>query len=475
MGDSGDDWGICSGALVRIPVEMIEKGLMLYSLLGTKRVIRVVGLAMLLLVGRLSGLAQSEASSELGVERYERGGIQDVSNEELLDVERVGEAVAEFDGPSALALEDELRDVADGRSLFLGRLVWATQIETRYDDNVLFGVGNPTSDVVSIFTGGFDWNYPATSSVGSNSNQPLLFQGSYRGGYELFFDGTAEDNVRNSVNLSGSRGFGRSEVSLSYDLSSGTTPDFREGGRVRTTSHSPMVMARFELGNKLSSTASMVYQDRAVEDNISTQRLQGETYLDYQLASKTSAGFGAVAGTDRASVGLNSIYEQFRLRSMYEATERITADLYGGGEARQFRGDASSVFGPIFGTSIEYLASRATTLGLSAERALRPSNFLPGQIRKDLSLTLEVTQRFFLQYFLNVSGTLGQATFAQSTPGVAALGSQDYSMISTSLSRTFSNGWDAEVFYRGTFRGQVAGRSNALENNQTGIRVSYRF
>ena len=439
---------------------------------GQKIAVSLFLIFMTLFVNGVLVEAQEVEVSEVLDDTVDRFELEP-NDDEGGDIERVGEASADYDGPSEYSAATSLSTRQVGSPIWGGHLLWVTVTELRYDDNVLYGAGRRASDVVSILTGGFDWTFPSRSgslpSVGGNQ-----LSGSYRAGYEIFLDGVAENNVRNSLSLTGTRVFRRAEVDISYDLFTGTTPDVQEGGRIARVTHSPNVAARIALGRKLDATLGFRYQNTEVEDNIDTERLLGEGFIDYQAGAKTRLGLGTVVGSDQTSVGFNSLFEQFRLRSEYEVTERIQWDLYGGAEFRQFDADVESEFGPIFGLNLSYELSRSSTLDFSAERALRPSNFLPGQIRKDLTISLGMQQRFFLDYFLYVSGTIGRASFAQSTQGALGLGSQMYSVVSLQLTKSFINGLDGQIFYNRTGREGSAGR-NALENNQTGIRLSYRF
>ncbi len=431
---------------------------------------------------RLSGLLSLisiVATVDLGAQAPDReeseveSAFESVAESSIESVgSRVGERENELWGQAVIPEGTP----ASSRGWRLGNAQFIPQFthQTRYDDNVLFqtGDGRDTSDIVHRTGAVLDLIYPATTPLETPSLATLSIN--YQPGVEVFQDGVAQNNVQHDLGVTARREFRRLDLSGGYRFVRDATPGLQEGGRVVRTSHTPGITAVVDWGARLDSTLDLGYDQTTISDNIDIDRISGNFWTDYRYSLRTQLGVGVTGGQETPSIGTRSVFEQFQGRLKYQGTTKLQFELNGGLEFRQFDGDADSLMAPVFGLTALYSLSEATLLTLQGERALRISNFVPDQVRKDLTFTFAIQQRFLQKYFMSASYTLGDAGFESSNVARNQGGDQTYSSLTLRTWREFENGLRGELFYTRTERGATAGL-NALENNMAGISLTYSF
>ena len=198
-------------------------------------------------------------------------------------------------------------------------------------------------------------------------------------------------------------------------------------------------------------------------------------WLNYQPQSHFNIGIGPGLGYDNADFGPDSVFEQAEARANWLATKKLSFHISGGIQETEFLGGqgAGDLFSPIYGGSIQYEPFPQTQISVFANRSVSPTVFV-GEYSEDTSIGCSLGQRFFQQFFLNLSGSYNNQQYVASANDIAAARTDKFYALSVRLSHSFLQRGSASIFYQyGSDNSTVAGYS--FSSNQYGVEVSYSF
>jgi hypothetical protein len=259
------------------------------------------------------------------------------------------------------------------------------------------------------------------------------------------------------------------------------------GTQTDQTTHDTTLTASHEFSSKISADFGLTQAiDLAsgLEDSYDWSTMD---WVNYNFTSRLNAGVGVGAGyvlvnADNSQIAenqnLDQTYEQVQARINWRLGEKLSLQVNGGFEDRQFQSaGAGNSLDPIFGTGIQYQLSKNTQLSLAAGRTVSTSDlYLAAQETETTSVSLNVSQRLLRDFTLG--GGIGYGRTDYSTPsGIAAGGANrtdDQVTFNVRLSHPFLRRGTWSVFY------QYGDNSSSLHgfsynSNQTGFEISYSF
>ncbi len=120
-----------------------------------------------------------------------------------------------------------------------------------------------------------------------------------------------------------------------------------------------------------------------------------QNYFNYQILPKTNLSAGLSLGYVSVSKGSNQVFEQGLVRTSYDTGHRISGNIFGGVEFRQFSGGGDSVVNPVFGLQAVYSPMDGTTLTLAGSRLVTTSAEYIGQNIVTTGVSLTASQLFY--------------------------------------------------------------------------------
>ena len=109
-------------------------------------------------------------------------------------------------------------------------------------------------------------------------------------------------------------------------------------------------------------------------------------------------------GTTIWTTGPDMLFEQYQGRVQWRATDKISFQLNGGLEDRQFLNSSSSdALNPVFGGGIQYQPFEHTKISLNADRVVAVSD-LQNQVTESVGLNGDLNQRLLGRLFLDLGG-----------------------------------------------------------------------
>jgi hypothetical protein len=197
-------------------------------------------------------------------------------------------------------------------------------------------------------------------------------------------------------------------------------------------------------------------------------------WLNYQFWPRLNAGLGAGGGYNNVSAGSDMTFQQVQGRVNWRAADKISFQLHGGVEIRQFlSGGASPLVNPVFDATIQYLPFEQTRISVTAQRVVAAS-ILESQVTETTGVNAGVNQRLLGEFFLDLTGGYQLVKYVSSanTPGPSR--EDDVYSFNARLSRAFLKRGTIAVLYQfSKDNSSLPGYS--FTSHQVGCEISFRY
>ena len=294
------------------------------------------------------------------------------------------------------------------------------------------------------------------------------------------------NTVDNVVSLTGSTRYDDWMLGITHTSALTSAPLIETGNQTDQQSHSTALTASRQFSSTLSADFGLSQQINLVSGLQDSYTWSTLDWLNYQFWPRLTAGIGAGGGYVKVdsngptrglgNPNLDQSFEQLQARINWRATDKISFQVSGGLDDRQFMtaGSGDSL-NPIFSASVQYQPFKQTQISLSANRIVSSSDYyVVAQETTATGVSLNLDQRFLKKFHLGVS--VGYATTDYSTPsGQAAAGRNDDTLsFSARLSHPFFKRGTWSVFYQ--YNDNLSTQNGyGFESNQVGFEVSYAY
>jgi uncharacterized protein (PEP-CTERM system associated) len=197
-------------------------------------------------------------------------------------------------------------------------------------------------------------------------------------------------------------------------------------------------------------------------------------WLNYQFWPRLTAAVGAGGGFDNEEAGPDMTFEQLQGRVNWRATDKISFQLHGGVEVRQFlSGGASDLVNPVFDASIQYRPFEETRISVTAQRVVAAS-YLQNQVTETTGVSAGLNQRLLEKLFLNLNGGYQMVKYVSSVNTSGSNRQDDYCFLNAQLSRVFLKRGTIAVLY------QISQNDSSLPgysftSHQVGFQIGYSY
>ncbi|HEY3931075.1 MAG TPA: outer membrane beta-barrel protein, partial [Verrucomicrobiae bacterium] len=197
-------------------------------------------------------------------------------------------------------------------------------------------------------------------------------------------------------------------------------------------------------------------------------------WLNYQFWPRLSAAAGVGLGYDDVQASPDMLFEQYQARIQWRATDKVSFQLHGGVEDRQFlSGGQGDLISPVFDGTIQYQPFEVTKLSVAAQRNVAPSYF-QNQTTENTSFSGDLNQRLLKNFYLDLNGGYEITKYTAAATGVAVNRKDDYYFLNVKLSCTFLKRGDIAVFYQlGDNSSSAVGYG--FNTHEIGFQISYRY
>jgi hypothetical protein len=229
--------------------------------------------------------------------------------------------------------------------------------------------------------------------------------GLYEPSVNLYADHSGNDFVNHDVDVLYQHRFSRLALSLEQSYVKATATSFSIGNLVASDVYTTNANATYVYSDKvdIAASVSQVITDYDNADYANSQEWINDYYFLYKLDPKLSVGFGPRFGFLDNQTSPFQTYQQFLGRLKYDYSGKLTFNLAGGAEYRQYhangRGDELTGVFEFAGT---YQPTLYTTVSLNGSRHYVPAYSFPGQDYLATDVSLNGRQQFFQKFYLNL-------------------------------------------------------------------------
>jgi len=187
-----------------------------------------------------------------------------------------------------------------------------------------------------------------------------------------------------------------------------------------------------------------------------------------------NAALGAGGGYDDESSSPDMTFQQFQGRVNWRATDKISFQIHGGVEVRQFlSGGASPLVNPIFDATIQYQPFEQTRLSITGQRIVA-SAYLQDQVTETTGVTADLNQRLLGKLFLDLSGGYQLVKYVSSVNTTGSNREDDYYTFNARLSRAFLKRGTIAVLYQ-LSRDNSNQPGYSFTSHQVGFEIGYSY
>lgn len=297
----------------------------------------------------------------------------------------------------------------------------------------------------------------------------------------FYSDPHFQNNVGHSAALSWGTTYENWTLGLSQNYSRSSTALVETGAQTDTEGYGTALNASYRFNSKISVDLSanqdfqFINQTTNLTQGVSNSRdWSTMDWLNYEFWPRLNGAIGAGGGYVNVQNSPNQTYEQLQARVNWLATDKVSFQVHGGGEDRQFQNSGTgNLINPIFGAAIQYQPFEQTKISFNAERAVNVSYF-QDQVTENTSINATLDQRLLSKYYLDLSVGYGNTKYVASAAGISVGRTDD--------SYSFSAGFTGHFLSRGTYSLSYQYSDNSssqsgfsFSSNQVSFELGYAY
>ncbi len=350
--------------------------------------------------------------------------------------------------------------------------LFSASVTEIYDDNIFIQPIKTSDFITQINLRG---EYKIGDKAASDSN---FFDASYAPSFDLYAHHSKQDSFNQLVSVLYEHRFSRLQLGLEQDYSKQSSTSASAGNLVTASVYTTTGTANYQFSDKLSlrSTSGFAAINYETAGYSSSNEWSENIYALYQLDSKISIGVGPRFGWLDISGAPNQTYQQLLGHVEYKYSRKVTFDLSGGGEVREYQGSVTGdKLSPVFNLEASYMPWDSTVITLSGGRRYLPSYNFTGQDYIDTNVALTGRQRFFQKFHYSLG--LGYENDSYEGAGIAVVGptrTDDYYYATTGVDWDPNTWLTASIFYKYQKDDSNLQTAN-FNDNQAGVSLSISY
>jgi hypothetical protein len=314
--------------------------------------------------------------------------------------------------------------------------------------------------------------------------------------FEFYSSDKFQDTMNQAFALTGGVGYEAWQFGLSHSTQVTSAPMVQTGEQTDTQTHATTLSATRVFSSSLSADFSLNQNITLVSGFDNSYDWDSMDWINYQFWPRLNVGLGGGGGyvlvqnngngngqatTNQLSGNLNQTYEQLQGRLNWRATDRISFQVSGGLEDRQFQmaGESDSLV-PIFSAAIQYQPFKKTQISVTASQGVTASDFyILAQQVETTTVAVNLSQQLWRQFQLGLGLAYSQTAYSESISidklTLAAVNrTDDLYTFTAQLSHPFYKRGTWSVFYEySEDSSSTAGFS--YKSSQMGMSLSYAF
>jgi hypothetical protein len=244
--------------------------------------------------------------------------------------------------------------------------------------------------------------------------------------------------------------------------------------QTRTETYNTVLNGSYTMNSKMSLDLALNQNIVSADQFSSYSEWSTMDWLNYQFWPRLNAALGAGGGYDNEASSPDMTFERAEGRVNWRATDKISFQLHGGVEVRQFlSGGASALVNPIFDATIQYQPFEQTRISISGQRTVA-SSYLQDQVTETTGVSAGLNQRLLGKLFLDLNGGYQLVKYVSSVNTSNSNREDDFYSFNVRLSRVFlKRGTIAVLYQLSKDNSSLPGYSFA--SHQVGFQIGYTY
>lgn len=282
-----------------------------------------------------------------------------------------------------------------------------------------------------------------------------------------------EDTLEHSAFLNALYSAGEWDFRLRQSYSKINSPLVETGMQTITETHFTNLGASYRYNEKISFDLNLDQRLQSVEGFTDSRQWSTTDWINYHATDRTTFGFGGALGYVHLSAGSDMTFEHLLGRISTAFSEKLSGEVGGGVEFRQFLDDDVTRVNPLMNARLTYQLWATTALSLTANRSVDTSLY-EGAITESTHFQAMLQQRLLGRLHFNL--TAGYRMSEHQAAGVFAEvdRSDDLATVSVSLAATILARGSASVFFRHSTNDSTS-ELYTFSSDQVGFQLGYRF
>ena len=207
-------------------------------------------------------------------------------------------------------------------------------------------------------------------------------------------------------------------LGLSQSYTKSDVPQVETATQTHQETYATALNGTYTINSKMSLDLAVNQNFFSADQFQSYREWSTLDWLNYQFWARFDVALGVGLGYDDVDARPDMLFEQYQGRVQWRATDKISFQLNGGLEDRQFLDSSTSdALNPVFGGGIQYQPFEHTKISLNAERVVAVSE-LQNQMTESVGFDGDLNQRLLGRLFLDLSGGYQNIKYVNSGNGV---------------------------------------------------------
>ena len=253
-----------------------------------------------------------------------------------------------------------------------------------------------------------------------------------------------------------------------------SSPSVVTATQTRQETYGTALNGSYTMNSKMSLDVALNQNFVSADQFSSYKEWSTMDWVNYQFYPRLNAALGAGGGYDDEEASPDMTFEQFQGRVNWRATDKISLQLHGGVDVRQFlSGGAPPLVNPVFDATVQYLPFEHTQISVSGQRTVAAS-YLQDQVTENTGISAGLNQRLLGKLFLGLNGSYQLVKYVSSTSTGGSNREDDYSFLNAQLSRTFLKRGNIAVIYQ-ISRDDSSVPGYSFTSQQVGFQIGYSY
>lgn len=283
-----------------------------------------------------------------------------------------------------------------------------------------------------------------------------------------------KDSFDQSVRVSGWGTYEDWTLQLDQSYSSVDTPLIETGAQTKQTYSGTNVRATYSFNSAMALEMNASHSYQSAEQLTSSNDWSTLEWLHYKAAPQLDTALGLGIGFTDVSQGSNMTYYRPQAQVIWSVTNKINLTVHGGFERRHFEsGGTPDKTNPIYGLTLDFRPIETTRITAGVDRQVT-ATLLNDEISNGTTVTLQVEQRLFREFYLTVGGSHQKLDYIPLVGSPYPPRSDDSNSFNARLSTTLFRRCSVSVLFQDSHNSSTL-PGFGLSSRQYGVELGYRF